>query len=291
MIPREILKQIKRIEITTKRLVSETFGGEYTSVFKGQGIEFADVREYVPGDEIRSIDWNVTARSDKPFVKQFVEERQLTILFLVDMSGSAYFGSGEKLKAEVAAELCALLAFSAQKNNDRVGLIIFTDEVEKYIAPSKGTRHVLRVVREILFYQPKRKGTNLQGTLEYLNRILTRTAVVFVISDFLGLTPELPLKRLSRRHDVIAIRIYDPRERVLPKRGIVQLLAAESGERRLIDCGRNVLRKRYQKKVAEQSEAVASLFKRIGIDYIDINACESYVDPILKFFRIREGRN
>ncbi len=290
MIPKEILKQIKRIEITTKRLVSETFGGEYTSVFKGRGIEFADVREYVPGDEIRSIDWNVTARNDKPFVKQFVEERQLTILFLVDMSASAYFGSGEKLKAEVAAELCALLAFSAQKNNDRVGLIIFADDVEKYIAPSKGTRHILRVVREILYFKPRSKGTNLKGTLEFLSRILTRTAVVFVISDFLGEPADLPLKRLARRHDVIAVRVYDPRERELPMRGLVQLIDAETGERKLIDCGNKALRKKYQRETEDRSEAVQSLFKKIGIDSIDINARESYVDPVLKFFRMRECR-
>lgn len=290
MIPKEILKQIKRIEITTNRLVSETFGGEYTSVFKGRGMEFADVREYVPGDEIRSIDWNVTARNDKPFVKQFVEERQLTIFFLVDMSGSTYFGSGEKLKAEVAAELCALLAFSAQKNNDRVGLIIFTDDVEKYIAPSKGTRHVLRVVREILYFKPRSKGTNLKGTLEFLNRILTRTAVVFIISDFLGESADLPLKRLARRHDVVAIRMHDPRERELPTRGLVQLIDAENGERRLVDCGNKVLRKKYKQEVERRSEAVQSLFKKVGIDSIDINARESYVDPILKFFKTRERR-
>ncbi len=290
MIPKEILKQIKRIEITTKRLVSETFGGEYTSVFKGRGIEFADVREYVPGDEIRSIDWNVTARNNKPFVKQFVEERQLTIFFLVDMSASAFFGSGEKLKAEVAAELCALLAFSAQKNNDRVGLIIFTDDVEKYIAPSKGTRHILRVVREILYFKPRSKGTNLKGTLEFLNRILTRTAVVFVISDFLGEPADLPLKRLARRHDVIAMRVYDPRERELPTRGLTQLIDAETGERKLIDCGNKALRKKYHREVQNRSEAVETLFKKVGIDSININARESYVDPILKFFRMREGR-
>ncbi|MBI4431361.1 MAG: DUF58 domain-containing protein [Candidatus Omnitrophica bacterium] len=290
MIPKEILRQIKRIEITTKRLVSETFGGEYTSVFKGQGIEFADVREYVPGDEIRSIDWNVTARSDRPFVKQFVEERQLTVLFLVDMSGSAHFGSGEKFKAEVAAELCALLAFSANKNNDRVGLIIFTDEVEKYIAPSKGARHVLRVVREILYYQPKSRGTNLKGALEFLDRILTRTAVVFVISDFLGESAALPLKRLSKRHDVIAMRIYDPREQILPRRGIVQLIDAETGERRLADCGSATVRRKYEEKVKVRTEEILNLFKRIGVDHIDINARESYVDPVLKFFKEREDR-
>jgi len=184
MIPKEILKKVRHIELRTTRLVNDLFGGEYISVFKGQGIEFADVREYVPGDDIRTIDWNVTARSLHPFVKKFVEEREMTVLFIVDMSGSQYFGSGAKLKAEVAAEITALLAFAAVKNNDKTGLVIVTDEVEQYIPVKKGKTHVLRVVREILYYQPKRKKTRLTAALQYLHNMLTRTAIIFLISDF-----------------------------------------------------------------------------------------------------------
>ena len=195
MIPKEILKKVRRIEIRTTRLVNDLFGGEYESVFKGQGIEFADVREYVPGDDIRTIDWNVTARSQHPFVKKFVEERELTVLFLVDMSGSQYFGSGERLKSEVAAEITALLAFSAVQNKDKTGMVITTDEVEKYVPVKKGRMHVLRVVREILYYQPKGRKTKLAAGLEYLHRVLTRTAVIFVISDF-SVLPSVQLSYL-----------------------------------------------------------------------------------------------
>lgn len=291
MIPREILKQVKRIEITTKRLVSETFSGEYTSVFKGQGIEFADVREYVPGDDIRSIDWNVTARSDRPFVKQFVEERELTIMFLVDSSASVHFGSGQKLKAEVAAELCALLAFSAVKNNDKVGILIFTDEIEKFIAPSKGTRNALRVIREILYYKPKKLGTDLEGALTFTDRILTRSAVVFVISDFMCPAVEKPLKRLARRHDVIAIRLFDKRESEFPHQGLIELEDSESGEQRLVDCSSGWIRKRFEGQSRARREGWEKSFNRTGVDLIDIDVTKPYVDPILRFFHKRTHRH
>lgn len=290
MIPKEILKKVKHIEIRTTRLVNDLFGGEYQSVFKGQGIEFADVREYVPGDDIRTIDWNVTARSEKPFVKKFVEERELTVIFLVDMSGSQYFGSGEKLKSEVAAEITALLAFAAVKNKDKTGLVITTDEVEKYVPVKKGKMQVLRVVREILYYKPKNKKTRLSAGLEYLNSVLTRTAVIFLISDFMDEGFEKPLKILSRRHDVIAIGLKDRREESIPGIGLVEIEDPESGEQGVVDLSQKKVRELYQKKAIERNERNARLFKSIGVDAIDISAEQSYVEPLMRFFKIREGR-
>ena len=290
MIPKEILRKVRRIEIRTTRLVNDLFGGEYESVFKGQGIEFADVREYVPGDDIRTIDWNVTARSQHPFVKKFVEERELTVLFLVDMSGSQYFGTGEKLKSEVAAEIAALLAFAAVKNKDKTGMVITTDEVEKYIPVKKGRMHVLRVVREILYYKPKRKSTRLQAGLEYLHRMLTRTAVIFVISDFMDSGYEKAFKILSRRHDVIAIHLKDRRESELPSVGLMEVEDCETGQTMMVDSSDPGLQKHFKKKAEEREEKLDRLFKTIGVDKIEIAAETSYVEPLMKFFKIREKR-
>lgn len=290
MIPKDVLKKIKHIEIRTTRLVNDLFGGEYHSVFKGQGIEFADVREYVPGDDIRTIDWNVTARSERPFVKKFVEERELTVLFIVDMSGSEYFGTGNRLKSEVAAEITALLAFAAVKNHDKTGLLITTDEVEKFIPVKKGKIHVLRVVREILYYKPKRKGTHLAQAMSYLTRCLTRTAVIFIISDFMDQGYEKALRILSRRHDVIAIHLYDRREEELPNLGLVQVQDPESGKIRLIDTSPNRLRDAYKKQISQMHENLSDFLKSLGIDKISISADQSYVEPIMKFFQLRERR-
>ena len=290
MIPKEILKKIRRIEIRTTRLVNDLFGGEYESVFKGQGIEFADVREYVPGDDIRTIDWNVTARSQHPFVKKFVEERELTVLFVVDMSGSQYFGSGEKLKSEAAAEITALLAFSAVKNKDKTGLLIATDEVEKYIPVKKGRMHVLRVVREILYYVPRGRRTRLTAALEYLHRILTRTAVIFLISDFMDEGYEKALKILSRRHDVIAIHLKDRREEDLPPAGLVEFEDRETGEIFLADTSGSRLRRAFQETAKDREEKLNRLFKTLAVDKIDIAVEKSYVEPLMKFFKIRERR-
>ena len=290
MIPKEILRKIRHIEIRTTRLVNDLFGGEYQSVFKGQGIEFADVREYVPGDDIRSIDWNVTARSRTPFIKKFVEERELTVLFLVDMSGSQYFGSGEKLKSEVAAEITALLAMAAVKNNDKTGLVIMTDEVEKYIPVKKGKNHVLRVVREILYYKPKKKKTRLASGLEFLHRIGARTAVVFLISDFLDEGYEKPLKILGRKHDVIAIHLKDRREEKLPAAGLIEVQDQETGQRVLIDSSKKSLRRAYEEKTRQKNEQLDHMFKSLRIDKIDISAEGSYIEPLMRFFRIREQR-
>lgn len=290
MIPKEILKKVRHIEIRTTRLVNDFFGGEYESVFKGQGIEFADVREYVPGDDIRTIDWNVTARSQHTYVKKYVEERELTVLFVVDMSGSEYFGTGERLKSEVAAEITALLAFSAVKNNDKTGMVIVTDEVEKYVPLKKGRMHVLRVVREVLYYQPRRKQTRLAAALEYLHHFLTRSAVIFIISDFLDQGYEKALKILSRRHDVIAIHLKDRREQELVPMGLVRIRDPESGQEALIDSSNAKVREAYRAKSVAEQEKLTSLFKSLAVDKIEIAAEGSYVEPIMRFFKIRERR-
>lgn len=290
MIPKEVLKKVKRIEIRTTRLVNDLFGGEYESVFKGQGIEFADVREYVPGDDIRTIDWNVTARSQHTFVKKFVEERELTVLFVVDMSGSEYFGTGAKLKSEIAAEIAALLSFAAVKNNDKTGMIIVTDEVEKYVPVKKGRMHVLRMVREILYYQPKRRKTRLAAAFEYLHQIMTRTAVVFVISDFIDSGYEKALKVLARRHDVIAIHLRDRREKEFPNVGLIELEDQETGEVALVDTSQPQLRNAFKKSADEHEEKLMRFFRSLRIDKVDIAAEGSYVEPLMKFFKIRERR-
>lgn len=290
MIPKEILKQVRRIEIRTTRMVNDLFGGEYKSVFKGQGIEFADVREYVPGDDIRTIDWNVTARSQHPFVKKFVEERELTVAFVVDLSASQFFGTTARFKSEIAAEITALLAFSAVRNKDKVGLLIATDQVEKYIPVKKGRTHVLRVVREILYYKPKHKKTNLGVALEYLNRVLTRTAVVFLISDFMDQGFEKALRIMSRRHDIIAIHLYDPRERSLPPVGLIEIEDPETGEQALVDTESPAFRTQYEALAHQREENLDRIFKSQGVDRVLIDISQPYTDPLVRFFRIRERR-
>lgn len=290
MLPKEVLRKIRHIEIRTTRLVNDLFGGEYESVFKGQGIEFADVREYVPGDDIRSIDWNVTARSQHTYVKKFVEERELTVLFIVDMSGSQYFGSGDRLKAEVAAEITALLAFAAVQNKDKTGLVISTDEVEKYVPVKKGKTHVLRVVREILYYKPKRKGTRLASALEYLNQIQTRSAVIFVISDFQDQGYEKAFKILSRRHDVIAIHLKDRRELEMPAAGLVEFEDQETGKTVLVDTSDAGFRKQFKAAGDERQARLDTLLKQLRVDKVEISAEGSYIEPLMRFFKIRERR-
>ncbi len=290
MIPKEIFKKVRRIEITTTRLVNDLFGGEYKSVFKGQGIEFADVREYVAGDDIRTIDWNVTARSQHPFVKKFVEERELTVVFVVDMSGSQFYGSKGRFKSEVAAEITALLAFSAVRNKDKIGLLIASDQVEKYIPVKKGKTHVLRVVREILYYEPRHYKTRLSEALGYLNRVLTRTAVVFLISDFMDQGYEKALRIVGQRHDLIAIHLWDPTERAVPSAALFEMEDPETGERVLSDTCDEGFRKRYAKLSSEREENVDRLFKSYGIDRVSIDITQSYTDPLMRFFKARERR-
>ncbi|MEK7297124.1 MAG: DUF58 domain-containing protein [Planctomycetota bacterium] len=290
MISKDILKKIKQIQIHTRRLVSDAFVGEYHSVFKGRGMEFDEVREYQPGDEIRTIDWNVTARMGRPFIKRFVEERELTVMLLVDVSPSGNFGSSEQLKNEVATEICALLAFSAIKNNDKVGLIVFTDKIEKFIPPKKGIKHVSRVIRELLCAQPTGKGTNIPVALEYLNKISARRTISFLVSDFIATNYARALRIANKKHDVIAVSITDPREQELPNVGFIELRDAESGETLLIDTSNPQARKEYSAIGNRQRQERSRLFRSMGVDEIVINTGRHYIDPIVRFFRIREKR-
>jgi len=291
MIPREVLKKVRRIQITTSRVVNDLFAGQYHSVFKGRGMEFDEVREYQPGDEIRTIDWNRTARMGIPFVKRFVEERELTVMLVVDGSASLQFGSVEKFKQEWVAELGALLAFSAITNNDKVGLIVFTDEVELFIPPKKGKRHVLRVIRELLFFKPKGKGTNISTALKYLDQVTTRRTVTFLISDFITEGYEQDLRVANRRHDVIALTIVDPRERKLPKVGLLEFQDNETGERILLDTADSAVRKKFKTEQSSRLEALQKQFRSMKVDSVLIETGESYITPLIQFFRMRERRH
>ncbi|MBU1038473.1 MAG: DUF58 domain-containing protein [Candidatus Omnitrophica bacterium] len=290
MLPKEVIQKIRRIQVTTSRLVTDFLSGNYESVFKGRGMEFDEVREYQPGDEIRSIDWNVTARMGHPFIKKFIEERQLTVMILLDASASSYFGTSKRLKSELAAEISAVLAFAAVKHNDRVGLIIFTDRIEKFIPPRKGQQHVLRVIREALYFKPKGKGTNIEDALKYLDSVTTRRAVTFIISDFFDKDFKKPLSVANKRHDCIAITITDPREMELPKSGIVELTDAESGKFFQIDTSNAKIRRTYAEKSARKIDERARLFGAIGVDHIDIRTDKPYIDEMIKFFKMRKRR-
>ncbi len=290
MIPKELAKKIRFIQIYTSKAVNDVLAGEYHSVFKGRGMEFDEVREYTPGDEIRTIDWNVTARTGQPYVKRYVEERELTVMFVVDLSASGTFGSTEKLKNEVAAELCALLAFSAIKNNDKVGLIVFTDVIELYIPPKKGLSHVLRLIRDLLNFKPRQTLTDIGQALDYLGRVSHRRAVVFLVSDFQAEGYQKRLRVLARRHDLIAVSISDPRERDLPNVGLVELEDAETGERVLIDTGSDAVRREYEKLGREHSEGLGEMFRAGGIDHINLLSGRDYVRDLVGFFRMRERR-
>ena len=290
MIPQDVMKQIRRIQIRTSHMVNDILAGQYESVFKGQGMEFREVREYVPGDEIRMIDWNVTARTGVPHVKLLAEERELTVMLLVDASASGRFGSVERMKNELAAELCAVLAFSAIKNNDKVGLMVFTDEVELYIPPSKGRKHVLRVIREVLYFKPKRKGTSIAGALHFLNGVTKRRAVAFLMSDFMEADYEVPLRIANRRHDVIAVSVTDPREEMLPDVGLVAVRDAETGRETLIDTDDDALRKAYGRAARERERTRQQVFQRTRVDVIDVRTDRPYVTEIYRFFRMRERR-
>jgi uncharacterized protein (DUF58 family) len=290
MIPKELLKKIRRIEIVTSRLVNDIMAGEYHSVFKGRGMEFNEVRQYEQGDDIRNIDWNVTARTGFPHVKRYVEERELTVMLVVDASSSGEFGSTEQMKGEIAAELCALLAFSAIKNNDRVGLLIFTDEVEKFIPPKKGRIHVLRVIRELLYFKPEHQRTDIPIALEFINKVLQRKSVLFLVSDFLSENFKNALNIANNRHDLIAIKITDPRELTLPAIGMIELEDAESGERVLIDTYDRSVRSTFAKTTRQENTDLATMLKSLNIDFIDIATDRPYVDPLVKFFRQRAKR-
>ncbi len=290
MIPKEILQKIRRIQITTSRMVTDVFAGHYHSVFKGQGMEFEEVREYQPGDDIRSIDWNVTARTGHPFVKSFMEERELTIMLLLDMSASSYFGTVNKLKSQIAAELCSVLALSAIKNNDKVGLIAFTDKIEIFVPPRKGLSHVLRIIREAIFFKPENKGTDIPGALEYLSRTNRRRTVSFVISDFYAKDFKKPLSIANKRHDVIAVSITDPRETDLPDIGIITLEDAETGKVYHVDTSSSDIRKKYKENAIRLFDHRQSIFRSTKVDHINIRTDLPYTEALYKFFRMRERR-
>jgi len=290
MIPGEILKKVRRIEISTRGLVNEVFSGEYHSVFKGRGMSFAEVREYQYGDDIRSIDWNVTARAGAPFVKIFEEERELTVMLLVDVSASGDFGTKERMKGEVAVEICALLAFSAIKNNDKVGLIIFSDRVEKFVPPRKGRRHVLRVLRELLYHEPEGRGTDLTEALEYLTHVQRKRAVAFVVSDFRdeGFTKALSVA--GRRHDLIAIRMGDRRERELPPLGLMELEDPETGERVVVNTSSPRFQAAFVRVESARRAQLDRALRRSKVDVIDIETGEPYERPLMRFFQERARR-
>lgn len=290
MIPKEILKKVKRIEITTRGMVNDVFSGEYHSVFKGRGMEFSEVREYQIGDDIRSIDWNVTARMGHPYVKVFEEERELTVMLLVDVSSSGNFGTFERMKGEIAIEICALLAFSAIKNNDKVGLIIFTDTIEKFIPPKKGKAHVLRVLRELLYHKPQGTQTNIAGALEYLNRVMRRKSVVFLVSDFINMGYEKALQIANKRHDTVAITITDPRELEFPDVGFIELEDAETGEVVLVDTSYSEVRNVYTSQSLGDVQRRDKLFQSMNIDHINIRTDRSYIEPLIRFFKMRAKR-
>jgi len=290
MIPKELAKKIRYIQISTRKTVNDVLAGEYNSLFKGRGMEFDEVREYTPGDEIRSIDWNVTARTGYPHIKQYREERELTALFLVDLSASGEFGSVNALKNEVAAEICAVLAFSAIKNNDKVGLIIFTDRVELYIPPKKGTRHVLRVIRELLTFHPKQARTDITGALEFAGRVTKKRGVLFLVSDFLGSGYERMLRTLAKRHDVIGVSVTDPRELVMPGVGLLELEDSETGEVILLDTGSAKVRKGFEREGRERIAALKEILATSGVDQVDVRTDKDYVRELVRFFRTRERR-
>jgi len=290
MIPKDVLRKIRRIQITTSRLVTDVFAGQYKSIFKGRGIEFYEVREYLPGDEIRSIDWNVTARTGRPYVKKFIEERELCVMLLLDASQSCYFGSVKLLKNQISAELCSLLALSAIQNNDKVGLIVFTEKIEKFVPPRKGLRHVLRVIREALYYKPEAKKTNISGALEYLNRVSKRHTISFVISDFFDQGFKRLLSVSNKRHDMIALSITDPRELDLPDVGIIKLEDAELGKSSLVDTSDTKFRRQYRESAVKRISERKKIFRSINVDNIDIRTDVPYEKELIKFFRMREAR-
>jgi uncharacterized protein (DUF58 family) len=290
MLPAEILKKVRRIEIRTNRLVNESLAGEYHSVFKGRGMEFSEVREYQFGDDIRTIDWNVTSRMGHPYVKKYVEERELTVILLVDFSASGQFGTRRQFKREIEAEICAILAFSAIKNSDRVGLIAFTDQIEKFLRPRKGKDHVLRVIREVLYFQPQGRATDLGMALQYMYKTITKRSVVFVISDFMSGDYSQPLRVAARKHDLIAITVTDPREEEIPPVGLVELEDAESGQSMLIDSSDRHTREMFRRWAQERRASREALFRAVGVDALELHTDRPYDVPLVRFFHRRARR-
>jgi uncharacterized protein (DUF58 family) len=287
---KELFQKVRKIEIRTKGLVNQIFSGEYHSVFKGRGMVFNEVREYQPGDDVRLIDWNVSARFNHPYIKVFEEERELTVVLVVDVSGSGEFGSVQQMKKDIAVELCAVLAFSAIQNNDKVGVILFSDRVEKFIPPKKGRKHILRIIRELLDFKPSRRGTNISEGVRYLSSAIKKRSIAFLISDFLANGYQDALKIASKKHDLIAIHLYDPRETELPSAGLLRVRDAESGNVNWIDTGDARLRESYSRWWKDRENNRIRLFRRCGVDQIEIRIDQSYIKPLVSFFRAREKR-
>jgi len=296
VISQDLAKKIRRIQITTNRIVNQVMAGQYQSAFKGRGMEFAEVREYTPGDDIRTIDWNVTARAGRSkkylelYVKQYVEERELTVLFLNDLSGSQFFGTKNRMKSELAAEICAILAFSAIRSNDRVGSILFSDTVQSFIPPQKGTQHVLRVIRDLLYTRPETRGTNINAVLEYLNRIQKRRAVVFLVSDFLNSGFEKNLKLTSRRHDLVSIVVEDPCEYNLPDAGWLNLYDSETGSAHTVNTSNPSVREAWSREMETMRNNRDLMLKRAGVDTLYVSTAESYEADLYRFLRNRARR-
>jgi uncharacterized protein (DUF58 family) len=290
MITKELLKQVRQIEIRTKGLVNHLFSGEYHSVFKGRGMEFSEVREYQFGDDIRNIDWNVTARFGHPFIKVFEEERELTVILMVDLSGSLMFGSTSKTKRSVAAELSAILAFSALKNNDKVGLILFTDKIEKFVPPRKGNKHVLRIIRDVLSYEPGGNTTDIKGALEFMNGAIKKRSIVFLLSDFMDEGYEKILRVVGKKHDLIGVILDDRRENELPDIGLIKFVDAETGQERWIDTNSKRVKTIMKKTREEAINRRNSMFLASRLDRINVQAGSDYIKPLVQFFRVRERR-
>jgi uncharacterized protein (DUF58 family) len=308
MLTEELMKKVRELEIAMRRSVSEVFSGEYSSAFRGRGMEFSEVREYQPGDDVRNIDWNVTARQGMPYIKRYVEERELTVVLAVDLSASERFGSVSRMKSEAAAELCGVVALAATKNNDKVGLVIFTDKVDMYVPPAKGRTHVLRILRELLEFTPtERSGTDISGAMEHLGRVLKRRSIIFLVSDFLvseatwhrplraavgGTGLETQLRLMSRRHDVIAARLIDERERMMPASGagLVEIEDAETGQRFVVDTGSRGARRQFGALMERRRKALRDRLRRAGVDEIEVTPSEPYVHTLVELFRRREKR-
>ncbi len=290
MSTKSLLKKVRKIEIKTRGLSNHIFAGEYNTAFKGRGMAFSEVREYQSGDDVRSIDWNVTARYNSPYVKVFEEEREMTVMLLVDVSGSGNFGTKKQFKREIATELSAILAFSAIKNNDKVGVIFFSDIIEEFIPPKKGKSHILRIIRQILSFKPKNKKTDISQAIEYFNNVMKKRCICFILSDYISPSFEKPLKIASKKHDIVALRISDQREKKLPNIGLIPLKDAENDTISYVDTSSKIIRQLFARNHKENEEELQKLFPRCGVDMIDISTGEDYVKPLINFFKNREKR-
>ncbi|MBN2455610.1 MAG: DUF58 domain-containing protein [Sedimentisphaerales bacterium] len=290
MIPAELIKKIRQIQIYTSRMVDASFAGQYESVFKGRGMQFDEVREYTPGDDIRTIDWNVTARTGRPYIKRFIEEREMTVVFAVDLSASGDFGTVNKAKNELAAEFCAVMAFAAAKNNDKVGLLIFSDQIELYIPPKKGISHMLRLIRELLYFKMPKRKTDISQALDYLAKVIRKRATVFLVSDFIEADFKKPLSLLNKHHDVIAVSVRDRAEITLPNIGLIELADAETGEITLVDTSSRRFRNKYSSKSAQRFDDLTGMLRATNIDCININTDKPYIQDLVRFFHMRHRR-